>query len=44
MALILAVDTTTKNCSVALFNKGVLLELKEQNSSEYSHSEQLTLF
>ena len=44
MALILAIETTTKNCSVALFNKGILLQLKEENSDNYSHAENLTLF
>ena len=44
MTLILAIETTTKNCSVALFNKGILLQLKEENSDSYSHAENLTLF
>ena len=44
MALLLAIETTTKNCSVALFENSTLLQLKEQNSDEYSHAEQLTLF
>ena len=44
MALLLAIETTTKNCSVALFNNSSLLELKEQNSKAFSHAEQLTLF
>jgi len=44
MALILAIETATKNCSVALFENDKLLQLKEYNSAEYSHSEQLTLF
>ena len=44
MALILAIETATKNCSVALFKNEKLLQLKEYNSAEYSHSEQLTLF
>ena len=44
MALLLAVETTTKNCSVALFENSNLIKLKEQNSDEYSHAEQLTLF
>ena len=44
MAIILAIDTTTKNCSVALFEDEDLLQLKEHNSGEYSHAEQLTLF
>ena len=44
MAIILAIETTTKNCSVALFDNGILLQLKERNSGDYSHAEQLTLF
>ena len=44
MAIILAIETTTKNCSVALFDNGILLQIKEQNSGDYSHAEQLTLF
>ena len=44
MALLLAIETTTKNCSVALFENSSLLELKEQNSEAFSHAEQLTLF
>ncbi len=44
MALILALETSTKNCSVALFNNGNLVAVKEQNSDGYMHAEQLTLF
>jgi len=44
MAIILGIETTTRNCSVALFENGDLLQLKEQNSENYSHAEQLTLF
>ena len=44
MALLLAIETSTKNCSVALFENGVLLQLKEQNSDKYLHAEKLTLF
>ena len=44
MCLLLAIETTTKNCSVAVFEKNTLLEFKEQNSTEYSHAEQLTCF
>ena len=44
MALLLAVETTTKNCSVALFKNSDLIQLKERNSDEYLHAEQLTLF
>ena len=44
MALILAIETTTRNCSVALFQNEKLLVLKEDYSDDYSHAEQLTLF
>lgn len=44
MALILAIETTTKNCSVALFENSNLLHLKEERDDEYLHAEQLTLF
>ena len=44
MAIILCLETTTKNCSVAIFENGILLQLKENNSVEYSHAELLTLF
>ena len=44
MAIILALDTSTKNCSVVLFNGNKIIALKEQNSDGYTHAEQLTLF
>ena len=44
MAIILTLDTSTKNCSVALFNGNKIIALKEQNSDGYTHAEQLTLF
>jgi len=44
MAFILALETTTKNCSVALFENEKLLYLKEEKSDGYSHAEQLTFF
>ncbi|MDC0204179.1 tRNA (adenosine(37)-N6)-threonylcarbamoyltransferase complex dimerization subunit type 1 TsaB [Flavobacteriales bacterium] len=44
MAFILAIETTTKNCSVALFENKKLLVLKECCSDDYSHAEKLTLF
>jgi tRNA threonylcarbamoyladenosine biosynthesis protein TsaB len=44
MSLILAVETTTKNCSVALFENEILICFKEQNSSNYIHSESLIIF
>ena len=44
MALLLCLETATKNCSVALAKDGGLLYFKEEVSEKYSHSEQLTLF
>ena len=44
MALLLAIETTTKNCSVALFENSNLISYKEKNSNEYSHAELLTFF
>lgn len=44
MPYFLALDTTTKNCSVAIFEKDKLLYLKEQNEDKYLHSEKLNLF
>ena len=44
MAIILTLDTSTKNCSVALFENEKFLALKEYYSDDYSHAEQLTLF
>ena len=44
MALLLALETSTKNCSVALFKNDNLLQLKEHVSDKYLHSEQLIFF
>ena len=44
MGLILAIETATTNCSVALFKAGVLIAEKEHNTDGYTHAEQLTLF
>ena len=44
MALLLALETATRNCSVALFENENQLQLKEYVSDRYSHSEQLVLF
>ena len=44
MALILGIETATKNCSVALFKDGIVIAEKEHISDGYSHAEQLTLF
>ena len=44
MALILGIETATKNCSVALFKDGIVIAEKEYISDGYAHAEQLTLF
>ena len=44
MALILNLETATTNCSVSLAKSGVVIALKEHNSPNYSHSEQLHVF
>jgi len=44
MALILCIETSTTQCSVALAKEGELLGLKEENSSRYMHSEWLHVF
>ena len=44
MSLLLTIETTTKNCSVALFDDAKQLALKELVSEGYSHAEQLTIF
>ncbi len=44
MALILCIETATKNCSVALSDKGAILAFREARSDQYIHSEKLHLF
>jgi tRNA threonylcarbamoyladenosine biosynthesis protein TsaB len=44
MIHILHLETSTKACSVALSRDGVLLELKETLTDDFSHSENLTNF
>jgi tRNA threonylcarbamoyladenosine biosynthesis protein TsaB len=44
MALILGIETATRNCSVALFKDGIVIAEKEHISDGYTHAEQLTLF
>ena len=44
MALILALETSTKNCSVALADGDQILAVKEESSDQYIHSEKLHLF
>ncbi|MEM1260291.1 MAG: tRNA (adenosine(37)-N6)-threonylcarbamoyltransferase complex dimerization subunit type 1 TsaB, partial [Bacteroidota bacterium] len=44
MATILCLETATTNCSVAVGISGELKSLVEENSPNYSHSEQLHVF
>ncbi len=44
MAIILGIETATKNCSVALFEDGIVIAEKECISDGYEHAEQLTFF
>ena len=44
MALILNIETSTKNCSVSLASEGNIIALKELNEGNYSHAEKLHLF
>ncbi|MDZ7848847.1 MAG: tRNA (adenosine(37)-N6)-threonylcarbamoyltransferase complex dimerization subunit type 1 TsaB [Owenweeksia sp.] len=44
MALILGIETSTLNCSVALAQGGEVLSLRQENSDRYIHSETLHLF
>lgn len=41
MALILNLETATTNCSVSLAKDGKVIAIKENNSANYSHAEQL---
>ncbi|YBU89207.1 MAG: tRNA (adenosine(37)-N6)-threonylcarbamoyltransferase complex dimerization subunit type 1 TsaB [Candidatus Walczuchella monophlebidarum] len=44
MAIILNIETATRNCSVSLVKNGILQILVEENSKFYSHSENLHKF
>ncbi|MDT7829541.1 tRNA (adenosine(37)-N6)-threonylcarbamoyltransferase complex dimerization subunit type 1 TsaB [Pricia sp. S334] len=44
MAIILNLETATTNCSVSVAKDGNLLALKEHDTPNYSHSEQLHVF
>lgn len=44
MAIILNIETATKNCSVSLARDGVILAIKELNNGNYSHAEVLHPF
>ncbi len=44
MALILNIETATKNCSVSLAKNGEVLAIRELNDGNYSHAEKLHPF
>ena len=44
MAVILNIETATKNCSVSLSRDGEVLAIREMNEEKYSHSEKLHSF
>ena len=44
MAIILNIETATKNCSVSLSKNGEILIVKELNNDSYSHAEKLHPF
>ncbi|MFT5735896.1 MAG: tRNA threonylcarbamoyladenosine biosynthesis protein TsaB [Maribacter sp.] len=44
MGLILNLETATTNCSVSLAKDGELLSIRENNTPNYSHAEQLHIF
>ncbi len=44
MAIILNIETTTKNCSVSLAESGRLVAIRELNDGGYSHGENLHVF
>jgi tRNA threonylcarbamoyladenosine biosynthesis protein TsaB len=44
LAIILNIETSTKNCSVCLANNGEIVAIKELNNGSYSHAEVLHPF
>ena len=44
MAVILCLETSTTNCSVAIAVDGVIIALQEDNNNKYSHAEKLHSF
>ena len=44
MAVILCLETSTTNCSVAIAVDGEIIALQEDNNSQYSHAEKLHSF
>lgn len=41
LSIILNIETSTKNCSVSIANKGEVIAIKELNNGNYSHAEVL---
>ena len=44
MAIILNIETSTKNCSVSIADSGKIIAFKELNNGNYSHAEVLHPF
>ena len=44
MALLLSIETATKNCSVSLSRDGVLIDCKELAEAHFTHAEKLHVF
>ena len=44
MALSLCIDTSSKNCSVAIFENSKLITVKEKKFDRPSHSEKVNVF
>ena len=44
MALILVIETATKNCSLALCENGITIGSIDYNDGNFSHAEKLHLF
>ena len=44
MALSLCIDTSSKNCSVAIFENSKLITVKEKKFDKPSHSEKVNVF
>ena len=44
MAVLLNIETTTKNCSVSIADNGKIVAMKELNNGNYSHAEVLHPF
>ncbi len=43
MTYLLTIESSSKNCSVSIFNKNILLECNEEYNQQFSHSEKLTV-